>query len=362
MHSPNVWWRLGSRYRCGGKYACCRRRRSAAPPGAITRPVSRSARASTTSVPVNNPACGSAADSPSSASSRASEVSEQQLEAVFARGLHPVTGEALGRAWRADAVTGFDLTFSAPRASACCGHWVVRPRKPRSRKRTAPQSSPPSPTWTAHAALSRRGTDGVEQIRTGGFAAALFDHRTSRAGDPQLHTHALVPNKLLCADGVWRTVDGHELFHHKKAAGVLYQAALRAELHTSARRRVRTTVCARAGGDPRRPPRSHDRVEQKNSTNRRRSSTSHRRLRSDPRALADPQRAGRRHQNRGAQDSARQRTRRQCVGAARPMADGGRRTRVGCGKPAHCGHRRDKNLRSRCHPRRHNPSQSTAPP
>ena len=68
--------------------------------------------------------------------------------------------------------------------------------------------------------------------RTGGFAAALFDHRTSRAGDPQLHTHALVPNKLPCADGIWRTIDGHELFHHKKAAGVLYQAALRAELHS----------------------------------------------------------------------------------------------------------------------------------
>src|SRR5665213_520356 len=44
------------------------------------------------------------------------EVSEQQLEAVFARGLHPGTGEALGRAWRADAVTGFDLTFSAPKS------------------------------------------------------------------------------------------------------------------------------------------------------------------------------------------------------------------------------------------------------
>ncbi len=84
----------------------------------------------------------------------------------------------------------------------------------------------------AHAALSRRGTDGVEQIRTSGFAAAMFDHRTSRAGDPQLHTHALVPNKLLCADGIWRTIDGHDLFHHKKAAGVLYQAALRAELHS----------------------------------------------------------------------------------------------------------------------------------
>jgi len=58
----------------------------------------------------------------------------------------------------------------------------------------------------------------------------VFDHRTSRAGDPQLHSHALVVNKVRCQDGGWRTIDGTELFRHKKAAGALYQAALRAEL------------------------------------------------------------------------------------------------------------------------------------
>ncbi len=159
------------------------------------------------------------------------QVSEQQLEAVFARGLHPVTGEALGRAWRADAVTGFDLTFSAPKSVSVL--WALGGATAQTHVAQAHRAAVLAALayLDAHAALSRRGTDGVEQIATGGFAAALFDHRTSRAGDPQLHTHALVPNKLLCADGVWRTVDGHELFHHKKAAGVLYQAALRAELH-----------------------------------------------------------------------------------------------------------------------------------
>jgi conjugative relaxase-like TrwC/TraI family protein len=104
---------------------------------------------------------------------------------------------------------------------------------PRSTKNITP--SPPhtfAPTRPAHAAVSRRGTDGVEQLATGGPVAALFDHRTSRAGDPQLHTHALVPNRLRCADGVWRTIDGHEIYHHKKAAGAVYQAALGAELRT----------------------------------------------------------------------------------------------------------------------------------
>src|SRR5450432_3158818 len=160
------------------------------------------------------------------------EVSEQQLEAVFARGLHPVTGEALGRGWRADAVTGYDLTFSAPKSVSVL--WALGGATAQTQVAQAHRAAVNAAIsyLDTHAALSRRGTDGVEQIRTGGFAAALFDHRTSRAGDPQLHTHALVPNKLLCADGVWRTIDGHELFHHKKAAGVLYQAALRAELHS----------------------------------------------------------------------------------------------------------------------------------
>jgi hypothetical protein len=84
----------------------------------------------------------------------------------------------------------------------------------------------------AHASFSRRGRDGIEQIATAGYAAALFEHTTSRTGDPQLHTHALVVNKVRCTDGVWRTIDGYEVFHHKKAAGAIYQAALRAELAT----------------------------------------------------------------------------------------------------------------------------------
>ncbi len=50
-------------------------------------------------------------------------------------------------------------------------------------------------------------------------------------GDPQLHSHALVLNKVRCEDGRWRTIDATELFHHKKSAGMIYQAALRNEMH-----------------------------------------------------------------------------------------------------------------------------------
>ena len=93
---------------------------------------------------------------------------EQQLEAVFARGLHPVTGARAG-----SGVAGGcghrlrpDLLRAQERQRA-----VGTGRRDRanrtSRKRTGPQCSPRWRIWIAHAALSRRGTDGVEQIAHG---------------------------------------------------------------------------------------------------------------------------------------------------------------------------------------------------
>jgi conjugative relaxase-like TrwC/TraI family protein len=160
------------------------------------------------------------------------QVTEAQLEAIFGRALHPGTGTRLGRGWRADGVTGFDLTFSAPKSVSVV--WALGGVTAATQVDAAHRAAVTAALayLDEHAALSRTGTDGVQQISTEGLVAALFDHRTSRAEDPQLHTHALVPNKLLCADGVWRTIDGHEIYHHKKAAGAIYQAALRAELTT----------------------------------------------------------------------------------------------------------------------------------
>lgn len=161
-----------------------------------------------------------------------SRVQERELEALFARGLHPGSGAALGRAWRPDAVTGHDLTFSAPKSVSAL--WALSDEATGREVRAAHAAAMEAALgfMQAHASFSRRGRDGVEQIGSAGFAAALFEHTTSRTGDPQLHTHALVVNKVRCADGVWRTIDGYEVFHHKKAAGALYQAALRAELAT----------------------------------------------------------------------------------------------------------------------------------
>ncbi len=58
----------------------------------------------------------------------------------------------------------------------------------------------------------------------------MFRHRTSRTGDPHLHTHLLIANVAKAADGKWRTLDGRLLYTHHKTAGHLYQAHLRHEL------------------------------------------------------------------------------------------------------------------------------------
>ena len=63
-----------------------------------------------------------------------------------------------------------------------------------------------------------------------GFVAAAFRHRSSRAGDPLLHTHVVVANATQAQDGRWTALDGRQLYRHAKTAGYLYQAALRAEL------------------------------------------------------------------------------------------------------------------------------------
>ena len=59
---------------------------------------------------------------------------------------------------------------------------------------------------------------------------AAFEHRTSRAGDPQLHTHLVVPNLLHGADGKWSAVDSKAIFRNAMTASYVYQAVLRGQL------------------------------------------------------------------------------------------------------------------------------------
>lgn len=144
-------------------------------------------------------------------------------------GVDPRTGEALGRRLRSDGVRGFDLTFSAPKSvsvmSAVCGGEIERAvlRSHDAAVRGVMQV-------IEERATTRSGTNGVYRVDVAGVGALLVRHRTSRALDPQLHTHAVLVAKVKSADGRWRALDATMLYRDQRALGALYQAALRAEL------------------------------------------------------------------------------------------------------------------------------------
>src|SRR5829696_538083 len=77
----------------------------------------------------------------------------------------------------------------------------------------------------------RRDHNGTDRYQaTGGLVAVAFDHRMSRSGDPNLHTHVLVQNAAQGPDGRWTALDSDRLYAHLMAADHLYLAAERAAL------------------------------------------------------------------------------------------------------------------------------------
>ena len=81
-----------------------------------------------------------------------------------------------------------------------------------------------------HALFTRQGRNGVRQVDVTGLVAATFTHRDSRAGDPDLHTHVAVANKVQTLDGRWLSIDGRVLFNATVAASETYNTALEQHL------------------------------------------------------------------------------------------------------------------------------------
>jgi conjugative relaxase-like TrwC/TraI family protein len=145
-------------------------------------------------------------------------------------GHHPGTDEALLGGHRERRVAAFDVTFSAPKSVSVL--WAF----------ASPEVS--SVASIAHveavavaleflerrAGATRQQVDGERQRIPTGVAAATFVHRTSRDGDPQLHTHAVVANLGVRPDGTFAALDAAPLYEWGKAAGSVYQEELRRRL------------------------------------------------------------------------------------------------------------------------------------
>jgi conjugative relaxase-like TrwC/TraI family protein len=145
---------------------------------------------------------------------------------------HPASGETLeAGSGRKPTVRAVDATFSAPKSVSLL--WAFAGPEVASTVSIAHVEAVAAALdfVEKHAAVTRRQRDGVRvRAGTSGWAAATFVHRTSRAGDPQLHTHAVIPNLVRRCDGRWVSLDATALYGWAKAAGCVYQEELRRRL------------------------------------------------------------------------------------------------------------------------------------
>ena len=130
-------------------------------------------------------------------------------------------------------VSAYDVTLSAPKSVS-----VLRAIGPvqgdrivAAHGRAAASAMGLLEQLAARAARGHHG-DGhsAPRIATSGFIAAAFDHATSRALDPQTHTHVVVMNLVQGEDGRWSALDSRTLHRQATTASYLYQHLLRAEL------------------------------------------------------------------------------------------------------------------------------------
>ncbi|MCC6224773.1 MAG: relaxase domain-containing protein, partial [Microthrixaceae bacterium] len=180
-------------------------------------------------------------------------VSADDLRAVLA-GIAPGTGGLTpnGETLRTHPrrVPGFDLTFKAPKSVSVLYAVTDDPRVQGQIIEAGEAAVRQTVAWLEREAIRvRRGSGDaaylndlaardpsaaeaakVRVLPGRGVVAAVFRHRTSRAGDPLLHWHTLVANLVEGPDGRWGAFVHPELYRAVRAAGELFQMALRDEL------------------------------------------------------------------------------------------------------------------------------------
>ncbi len=198
------------------------------------------------------------------------QVSEAQLQLLVGMGRDPITGKPLGRAYpeyqpvaeriaervaaldpalgpvsraeavaaieaeagergRRRAVAGYDFTFSIPKSASVL--WAVADAGTQALIAQAHHAAVAEVVAymerevaaTRTGATARNGA--VAQVDVTGLIATAFDHYDSRAGDPHLHTHVVISNKVQTVlDGKWRSLDGRPMHAATVALSELHEA------------------------------------------------------------------------------------------------------------------------------------------
>lgn len=198
------------------------------------------------------------------------QVSEAQLQLLVGMGRDPITGTPMGRAYpeyqpaaervaervadldpalgpvaRAEAVAaiqveeaergtrravaGYDFTFSIPKSASVL--WAVADAGTQALIGQAHHAAVAEVVayMEREVAATRTGATGrdgaVAQVDVHGLIATGYDHYDSRAGDPHLHTHVVISNKVQTVlDGKWRSLDGRPMHAATVALSELHEA------------------------------------------------------------------------------------------------------------------------------------------
>ncbi|MCE0487820.1 MobF family relaxase [Ornithinimicrobium sediminis] len=131
------------------------------------------------------------------------------------------------------AVAGYDLTFSPVKSVSTL--WAIAPPEISQVVAEAHEAAVQDAlTFLERQVLyTREGKNGARQVETRGLIAAAFTHRDSRDGDPDLHTHVAVANKVQTVEGKWLSIYGRVLHQHVVAASEVYNTAVEAHLRAS---------------------------------------------------------------------------------------------------------------------------------
>lgn len=72
--------------------------------------------------------------------------------------------------------------------------------------------------------------EGRKAVNTNNLVVAQYHHDTSRAKDPQLHTHCVVLNMTQLPNGQWRSLHNDEIYKNKMLLGKIYRNELACEV------------------------------------------------------------------------------------------------------------------------------------
>lgn len=123
------------------------------------------------------------------------------------------------------AVAGFDLVFTPPKSVSIA--WGLGDEQLRRGIEAAHECAIQDVIrhLEKNVVMTRRGRNGVRQIETSsGVIGTKFRHWDSRAGDPNLHDHVVIANRVRGVDGQWSSIDGRMIYAHGVEASELYNA------------------------------------------------------------------------------------------------------------------------------------------